>query len=102
MDDKNTITLDYPVKVTARDASGETATSEIPTLTFKRARACDLEVMDKYPGKIAQTIAIIAQLTGQSRQTIQALDAVDFVKAAEKVADFLPQPPATGETSSET
>jgi len=105
-DAKDDITKPYvllhPITVTQRVAGGEERSTETTTVTLRRAKGKDLRLLDKYPGKMAQSLALIQHLGGLTMPEIDAMDAEDISALGERVAAFLPEPQQTGETSSET
>ncbi len=62
---------------------------ELTVLKMRRPKARDLMVMDGHEGNIARTVALIAQLSDRPDDVIFELEAVDFNKASDLVADFL-------------
>ena len=80
---KKTIVLDYPV-----DFAGEHYTQ----LVVRRLKAKDFRQLDMTTeGGNAASIAMTALICGVDEAVIDELDAVDFLKIQEAVADFFPQ-----------
>lgn len=81
------IALTYPIQ-----AHGET----VDALTVRRPRVKDLRTLDEAKGDIAKTASLIGALCELTPREVDQLDAADFTRLGQAVADFLPGAPATG------
>lgn len=81
------ITLEYPIQ-----AHGE----EVTQLRLRRPRVKELRQMDEAAGEIAKTAALVGALAGLNPREVDQLDAGDFTRLGQAVADFLPTARATG------
>lgn len=95
-------TLKHPVETHFRPKGGEERIETLTEVTMRRPKARDLRVMDRYPGKVAQALALIQTLSGLNPAQVDELDAEDVTGLSEIVGDFLPDTPTTGGTSSGT
>lgn len=80
------------------EANGET----LYKLTLREPCVKDLKSMDGIDGDIAKAVALAAQLARVPPSAIDGMNAKDFAKLSEVVADFLAEPPPTGGTPSAT
>jgi hypothetical protein len=94
--------LKHPIETTFRPNGGEARTEVLSEVTMRRPKARDLRVLDRYPGKIAQALALIQTLSGLNQAQVDELDAEDVTGLSEIVGDFLPDTPTTGAASSGT
>ena len=78
---KEKITLDYPITVDG---------VETDTLHMRRCRVSDIKALDKIAGDIEGTIYLVSALCEISPEAVESMDAADFMRVGEKVADFLP------------
>ena len=77
------IKLTYPIQL-----EGDT----VDAITIRRPQARDLKMMEKSKeGDIAKSIELIASLANIPPTAVDELDASDFQKVNEAVADFLGQ-----------
>ena len=70
---------------------------DIAELTFKKPKARDLLVVDEEEGSVAQSLRLVAQLSGISYKNILALDGEDAMLCA-TVAGTMGKKSATGGT----
>jgi len=85
----NNFELAYPITPAA---GGE----PIKTVTVRRARAKDLAAADtarRKGGDMGAAIQLMASLSDISFADIENMDAEDFTKISEALADFLPKRP---------
>lgn len=82
-----TVTLTHPI-----EAHGET----LAVLTLRRPRVKDLRAMDEAKGDVGRAAALIGALAGLTPREVDQLDAEDFARLGQAVADFLPGAPGTG------
>lgn len=94
--------LKHPLEQTFQAKGAEPRTETIHEVTLRRPKGKDLRVMDRHPGKMAQSLALIAALSGLTTAQVDELDAEDITGLGEIVGDFFPELQATGGTSSET
>ena len=76
-----TIKLKHPITADGR---------EVAELTLRRAKARDLERLDKVSGPIAKSVTLIADLAEITPDQVRELDAEDFVAIEAEVSGFLP------------
>lgn len=88
MSDTETFELKYPRTVGDR---------QVTKLHIRRPRVRDLKLMDKLEG-VEGSVAMIAQLSGESDALIEELDASDFVAISDMVEGFLPDTQENGKT----
>ena len=86
-DQETRLTLAYPIQ-----AHGE----EVSEITLRRPLVRDLKVLDEAKGDVARTAALIGALAGLTPKEVDALDAGDFTRLGQAVADFLPTAQPTG------
>lgn len=77
--DKKEITLAHPI-----EANGET----VHVLTLARPRVKHLKAMDEATGDVEKAAMLIGALAGIPPASVDQMDAEDFAKASEAVADF--------------
>lgn len=78
-----TIVLEWPVHFAGEDYE---------TLSVRRIKAKDFRLMDTMEeGGNATAIAMAALICGVDEAIIDELDAVDYVKVQEAIADFFPK-----------
>lgn len=91
-----TVTLKEPVKVT-RVVDGNDQEELLTELVLKQdVKAKDLRVIDTVKGEVAQSIVLIAHLTGQPVKVIDELGLEDFTILGERVAELVPDGQPTG------
>ena len=81
MSKKETIKLNYPVEVDG---------VETDTLHMRRCLVSDIKALDKINGDIEGTIYLVSALCGIPTESVENMDAEDFINVGAKVADFLP------------
>jgi len=86
-DQETGLTLAYPIQ-----AHGE----EVTYLTLRRPRVKDLKLLDAAQGDVGKTAALIGSLAGLTPKEVDQLDAGDFTRLGQAVADFLPGAQPTG------
>lgn len=85
-----TVTLQCPIEI---------AGDRIDKLTFTRPKVKHLKSMDKVQGEMSKSIALVAALSGVPVSVVEQLDAADFARCSEVIADFLGMRRETGATS---
>jgi hypothetical protein len=81
------IKLSHPIEV-----GGDTR----DVLTLHRPRVKDLRTMDAATGDVGRTAALIGALAGLAPHEVDLIDAEDFTRLGQAVADFLPAARETG------
>jgi hypothetical protein len=73
---------------------------QLTSLTLRRPKAIDLDVMDEARGSRAGTRRLAARLAAVGQSAIDDLDCYDFGQVAEAISNFLEKPatPASGAT----
>lgn len=94
-----TYDLQYPIVQRRKASGGEIREETIDQVTIRRLRAKDLRMVDRIDGKVAQSLALIASLTGLSQTTVDELDAEDVEGIGAVIGDFFPTRQPTGEVS---
>ncbi len=94
--------LKYPVTVKHRANGGDVREERIEELSIRRLKAKDLREIDRQPGKMAQSLALIAALTGQPVHVIDDLDVADIEGIGEIIGDFFPGSLGIGARASES
>jgi len=61
----------------------------VARLSLRRVTVRDLEIISKESSELVKSIQLMAILSDNSEDDIRNLDATDFNKAGEVVADFL-------------
>jgi hypothetical protein len=80
MSTKKDFSLEYPIPVNGKPLS---------TLSIRRPKARDLEIMDTYTGDVERTIQLISNLAELTPDEVRDLDGEDFNKIQEYVLDCL-------------
>ncbi|MGI8839766.1 MAG: phage tail assembly protein [Caulobacteraceae bacterium] len=96
MDEPVIYTLKHPIEQTFTPKGGEARTETVTEVTVRRAKAKDLRLLDKFPGAITQSLALIGALTGLTPLQLDELDGEDVSGLGEIVGDFFPDTPTTG------
>src|SRR5947209_4557268 len=94
--------LKHPITITLRPKGGEEREETISETSVRRPKARDMRLLDRHPGKIAQSLALIGALTKLTPAQIDELDGEDVAGLGEIIGDFFPDGRPTGQTSSET
>ena len=84
---EQTVKLEYPV-----DAGGEV----VSELRLRRPRVKDMKAMMAGENDFDQAAILVSRLSDQPLAVIENLDAADFERVNEVVADFLPAGRKTG------
>jgi hypothetical protein len=82
-----TIVLDYPIAALG---------GEVSELTLRRPRVRDLKLLDEAKGDVGKTAVLLGALAGLTTKEVDLLDAGDFARLGQAVADFLPSAQPTG------
>lgn len=85
-----------PITTTFTAADGTERREVITELTFRKPKAKVLRVLDTVKGEVAQTIALIAAITGQPQLVIDELDPEDLEACGKVIEGFFPNSPRTG------
>ncbi|PCJ57848.1 MAG: hypothetical protein COA65_08880 [Rhodospirillaceae bacterium] len=85
-----TIKLNHPV-----EHNGET----IDEITLRRPKVKDLRKLDAIKGEVEKGVHLVSKLASLPSAVVDEIDAEDFVKISEQVADFLGGSLPTGGTS---
>lgn len=96
---ETTYELKFPIVLRARTQGGPEVETTLTELTVRQLKAKDLRMLDTVQGRIAQSLAIIAALTGLSAKAVDELDVSDIEGLGEIIGDFFPGRRETGETS---
>jgi hypothetical protein len=97
----DTYQLKHPITQRRQPRGGEVREEIIEIVTLRRLKAKDLRALDRIDGKFAQSLAVIAALSGLSTQIVDELDAEDVEGIGGLIGDFFPTRPPTGEGFSE-
>ena len=92
-------TLVHPLSVTFKGPDGEREET-ITEVIVRRPKGKDLRVADQYPGEVAQSLALMARLTGLDPKQVDELDAEDIAAIGAIIESFTPPGLRTGKTSS--
>lgn len=95
-DDAITYELKHPIVLRFQPKGGEAREETITEVKLRRAKAKDLRQLDRHPGQIAQSLALIQALSGLTGVQVDELDAEDVSALGDIVGDFFPDTPPTG------
>jgi hypothetical protein len=92
--------LKYPVTLKFQQADGTTREETISNVSLRRPTGKEMKLTDIYGNRrIHMMHAMIAALSGIDEDVVDRMDAEDLVALYDKVGDFLPDIPETGEIS---
>lgn len=90
--------LKVPIARTFRGPDGDRSET-VDRVTVRPPKGRDMRVMDKVTGEIAQSLAMIAQLTGLEPYQVDELDVRDISALGEIIEGFTKPGRATGTMS---
>lgn len=95
-------TLKTPITRKLKAQGTEVREETVTDVTVRPPKGRDLRQLDRFPGKMGQSLALIGVLTGLTQDQVDDLDAEDVTGLGEIVAAFFPEPQKTGDGSTET
>lgn len=91
-------TLACPITMTFNSGKPDERTETVAEVTIRAPKARDMRVVDKHTGQVAQSLAMIAQLTGLAIMQVDELDVVDVTAIGDIIEGFTKPGPPIGQT----
>jgi Phage tail assembly chaperone proteins, E, or 41 or 14 len=95
----DTYQLKHPIVLRTKVQGGAENETTLEEVSVRRLKAKDLRMLDTVQGRMAQSLAIIAALTGLTAKAVDELDGEDVEGLGEIIGDFFPGRQEAGETS---
>lgn len=97
-----TIQLKSPITTTFKGQDGRERQETVTELVLSRPKAKTLRIIDQVSGEVAQTLALIAALSGQPAMVVDELDPEDMEAVAIAIEGFFTSTRGTGRRRSRT